>query len=130
MKTKLELIKDVYGPHYETCTPDENGWTVLCANFLSPSPPNMLGIKLTDIELHPDDMTKWRPVALNGLEENNGWTSIAEHGLPNNQGDYWVVELGKAHTFRFNPNRKESVSAWTKRFTHWKPLDSRLPLHL
>ena len=126
MKTKIELIKEAYGDHFEACKPDENGWTraFLVSPFSLEIPKGEYECKGQDV------MIRWRPISLKGLEDNNGWTSVKEYGLPKDQGDYWVIELGKAHTFRFNPNRKESVSAWTKRFTHWKPLDSRLPLHL
>lgn len=128
MKTKLELIKDVYGPYYERYTPDENGWSIGTCLLIKDRTRFREEMQVVDTKERP--YIKWRPITLKGLEDNNGWTSISEHGVPKEKGDYWVVELGKAHIFRFNPNREVSVIVWNRRFTHWKPIDSRLPLHL
>ena len=66
-----------------------------------------------------------RPKSLHGIENNNGWLSIPEDGLPKESGDYHViVKLFKDQgldifTFRKAEDPNEA-QYWAETFTHYQ----------
>jgi len=70
-KLKLKAIKAAYGNYYESCNPNENGWTKWYDTA-----------RFSDLEFNVKD-NLMRPLVLKGIENNNGWTLIeSEADLP------------------------------------------------
>lgn len=130
MKTKDQLIKEAYGDKYEVCKPDVDGWT-RCYSIRDKRYWRKLGYDHIDIE---DDTTnKWRPISLKGLEDNNGWFSIVEHGLPKVDNYYKIClsnENGDVtqNNVLWTKDEESSPAIW-KFATHYKLVDNRMPMY-
>ncbi len=128
--TKEEFIKEKYGEHYDACKPDENGWSYFeydPKGWSKGVPPDSLNLFGEDVEIYTKGLGDiWRPIALKGLEENNGWNKIDENG--------WPSEKGRYDFFKW-PNITYTKCLWTpdsqfyRDCTHWRPVDDRLPIY-
>jgi len=121
MKTKEEVIKEAYGRFYDECKPNENGWTEWTNTA-----------RFSDLQFDPK-RNKMRPLSLNGIETNNGWTVIlSEADLPSEKIDchFFTKEdneyIGKYHpiTLEF---RTANLCYGLDFVTHYAPIEKKQP---
>lgn len=81
---KQKVIREAYGEHWDKVKDfiTETGWIDMSEFHVYPQ---HLNIEKEDCEI---DQEFWRPKSLKGIENNNGWFSIKEHGLPKEKGNY------------------------------------------
>lgn len=124
--TKQEKIKEAYGECWEKVKNNvtENGWIDTRFFSLKDS-----GIKYIQSKSH-EGLTlvfSHRPLSLQGIENNNGWTKIeSENDLPKKSGHYWVKRGNEICTnYIIYP---ESYSlAFIKHLTHYQPIQKPEP---
>ncbi|SNB26555.1 hypothetical protein NO004_40068 [Flavobacterium psychrophilum] len=72
-----------------------------------------------------EDIIKWRPISLKGIENNNGWIKIGEDNLIHFEGDLWGVTKNK-EVFFFSTD--EFIEKGL--LTHYQPIiKPNLPLY-
>jgi len=110
MKTKEEVIKEVYGDYYEECKPNENGWSYSANHqyykFWELYPEE----KVIDRQLY------FRPIELKGIENNNSWIRILSGSdLPSEYTDcHYEHKNGVIGVALFSPKIKSfSIFDWT-----------------
>lgn len=116
-EAKQKAIQDAYGEYFEQCNPDENGW----AGYNSYE---VIGINIFGSEAECKNLGVWRPLSLQGIEDNRGWIAI-ERGLPEDAGKYWVVVGGEMllSNFHSNTNQWYSIENYLRYFpTHYQPI--------
>lgn len=124
--TKKEVIRKAYGEHWDKLKDyiDENGW--LTVNSYRHNGIDAMYRDTHDFKggLEPYYI---RPKSLQGIENNNGWFSIEEHGLPKKDGTYRIIlKSGFKEYFGF---MKEAANfIWRTEITHYKPIqEEKLP---
>lgn len=60
------------------------------------------------------------PKSLAGIENNNGWLSVKEHGLPKEDGKYFAYSVEqKILMLAFN---ESELDMWIHRISHYQPV--------
>ena len=137
---KQECIRKAYGKYWEIHKDnvDENGWSYLGNNtrLLNDYNCSLVGEwqqkgydPFKTGENSHIQQVYVRPKSLEGIEDNNGWISIEEHGLPKEDGRYDVILDGGYQTdWMHTANVTEDY--WKERVTHYKPIEQpKLPLY-
>lgn len=143
--TKREVIRKAYGEHWDLHKDnvDEFGWSYLGNNsrLLNNYDCSLVGEWLqkgydsfkTGENSHIQQVYV-RPKSLQGIENNNGWFSIEEHGLPK-PGEYRVI----SHNYDKPQIEEYNGKMWYDKIsgtfspclvTHYKPIEQeKLPLY-
>lgn len=126
--TKQEAIKNAYGDAWEKVAEyvDDNGW--IGRDSVCPSDFNF-GYPDDDIHIKTPAFERdyfWRPKALSGIEDNNGWIKIEdrepEDGLDIEYCYFGSPQVGSQ---KFLP---DSIDTYA--ITHWKPyVEPKPPLY-
>jgi len=115
MKTKEDLIIEAYGDHYELVKPyiDKDGWCryhwqIVHMSYLE-----------TMCRSKPNE--RCRPVALKGIENNNGWNLIKDLDIEDNEYVLFLrmTEGGEPPIFTCPLGEDYQIGY----FTHWKRID-------
>jgi len=126
MKTKEEVIKEAYEPHWETVKHyvDENGWlTLSIAISLNIGE---IGSKTYEFKENEKGNHKYcRIIALCGLELNKGWIEIKDRFKEPSE-DVWICNCnGNKVPFYHN-----ALNPFPKTATHYQPIvKPQPPLH-
>ncbi len=130
--TKQEFIKQAFGKSWNKLSYGmqehiltRHHWVDRSSNRMNLSPAD-LGFKESDCEISCEF---WRPIALKGIEDNNGWIKLeSEADFPKEKGIYkWLTKSGFTTTFDFEPSDRDEQFS---RYSHWKPvLIELLPLY-
>jgi len=117
--TKLEYIQKAYGEHWELLQDSvySNGW-ISVSSLLEKKFPLMKYIKCEPDDW--EDITAYRPLALKGIENNNGWSKIEDGNLPTEDCLYDLYNINTEGCLR-----EESLlilnRLWKSNlFTHYK----------
>lgn len=110
--TKEEKIKEAYGEYYDLCKPNEYGWS-LSKDFKF----------FNMFKYHPDyTPSRFRPVELKGIENNNGWIKIeSESDLPI-KGYYEVISKNSGFPSRASLNKKKGAKMQLILYSHYQPI--------
>lgn len=126
--TKQEKIQEVFESNYIYA--DTDGWIRLGRFHW-----NELGFDTSEIYLN-EELDIWRPLSLQGIENNNGWVKIeSEEDLPNEEIDYWVVDsYGDCFICKFDTDYKAFKGYFhydtNGKITHYKPIiKPQLPIY-
>lgn len=79
-----------------------------------------------------NDILQWRPKSLNGVEDNNGWTTIEnESNLPKEYTKYYFLERDTEKIYvRFFDIRYCDKEICVKKYSHFKKFEfPKLPIH-
>lgn len=116
---KQKAIREAYGIYWNKIKGDVNpdGWIGFDVWF------RFIGHKI-DYECNPNEIYQsHRPFCLQGIENNNGWLSVVEHGLPKKWDyhlDYHVFDNeGYVSTRTFTVS---SEDYWKAHVTHYQPI--------
>ena len=135
---KKEAIKKAWGEHYEKLNSsesiDSDGYVNWGKHFIQ------------DVKEHPINLgfdpengiiwngTKWKPICLMGVHDNNGWINVTDKNcLPNDNLDcYFIFQEGKQKLQSFGVFDKRLNSFWSgalkiKNVTHYKPIEKPKP---
>jgi len=114
---KLAKIKKAYGKHFKECDPDENGWSKEPCGFEL-----QLCIKDEIDYLNFDVSNTWRPLSLKGIETNNGWKTIQEHGYPKDMQKVSVITPTDIIVDTiYISNHFKCIGTSIDNVTHWRP---------
>ena len=91
MEAKQKAIQEVYG--FLNDMIDENGWATYAIDEVGESGIEPFGDY--EVQSEKDGVTVWRPLSLQGIENNNGWIKIEnEADLPKDaiekETDFWL----------------------------------------
>lgn len=92
MNSKEEIIKEAWNEHQANFSL-ETGWAVTyVCNGIDDFSKEMQ--EYFDVEYVEQDIMRYRPKSLQGIEDNNGWISInSEEDLPKDEkASYWVAD--------------------------------------
>jgi hypothetical protein len=132
---KREAVKKAYGEYWDLLTDhtDNDGW-VNSKAWIGDFGNTAIYGKLKGIvieSLNPYSKTDcyiFRPIALRGIKDNNGWISVKEHGLPikwDYHLDYHVFDNeGYISTRTFTVGSEEY---WKAHVTHYQIIIKPLP---
>jgi hypothetical protein len=122
--TKEDKLYEVYGSRYDW---DENGWLTYGCDEASESGFEPFGEYET--RNHIDGYYEWRPIELQGIEDNNGWIKIESiDNLPekstlcfcyNEMGHIFTTKLFKSNT-NYSYVKLENI-------THYQPITKPEP---
>lgn len=119
--TKLEHIQKAYGEHWDIVKDhvSENGWISVNA-LLEKKFPLMKHIKCEPDDW--EDICAYRPIVLNGLENNNGWITLKEDGsnIPTENTLYDLVQFDKDGFLREETLEILKILFNSKTITHYK----------
>lgn len=139
--TKQEFIKQAFGKSWDKLSLrmqdhilTRHHWVDRSSNRMNLSPGD-LGFEESECEIRCEF---WRPIALKGIETNNGWTKI-ESGLSNIvdgvfeflvKKEYCVNDEAQKDVLHVNEFlRKDENMAWNV-YSHYRPLkEDVLPLY-
>lgn len=123
MKTKEDVIKEAYGEHYELVKPyiDKDGW---CSYHWQ-----IVHMSYLETMCRSKPNERWRPVALKGIENNNGWVKIeSESYLPKERGAFWTFIEGKEVVMNtFNTFDDMEFTFDNGKVTHYQPIQKPKP---
>lgn len=122
MKTKQEIIREAYGDIYHHVQNQINPHTGIVRTVGSPKDCGFEN-RCEIIATFPFEHV-WRPIALKGIEDNNGWHVInGPEDLPKVKGTYdvWYRRYDEKTTRSFCPD-KEFIDDWLDQFSHWKEI--------
>lgn len=137
---KNNAIKAAYGEYYKDYRRfiDENGFIYQSDLFFPETGMKKDGVEAEIISVekkHKWSNIKWRPMSLQGLENNRGWTRIeSEEDLPKPKGveDVLVIiETGEITVENsMSLNDIEVRRYWLRTISHWQPfIKPNLPLY-
>lgn len=115
--TKEEIIKEAYKNHYWLYSECENagdGYIFMTEgldfhNIWEEIP----------LDKHPYLNKAYRPSSLKGLDDNRGWISLKENGLPNDDSYYFVNIDNHISIKQFNFLQ---YKYWQECVTHYQPI--------
>lgn len=122
VEKKKQAIKDAY-EGTENLYPRENGWSILYDNSFVPNPEIFEIENETCTDLRPGDSTRKiiRPIALRGIENNNGWLFIWEDDESPRYVKGWNNKKGYAELIMLN--RGEILEDNAADYTHFQNID-------
>jgi len=109
--TKQEKIQEAYVDYWNDKI-DQDGWCRLSISTEKKLVNHMVNnqdLFESRVITNPDCfMTYFRPLSLQGIENNNGWIKIeSDDDLPKNSGDFWIINAyGSLIEASFLVNRK------------------------
>lgn len=120
--TKEEKIKEAYGSYYEEVKNkiDNNGWLFDSLDFFNE--------KMTNIDIdhkwHNEyEASSYRPLQLEGIENNNGWIKIeSEADLPKENGVYWTLRNGSTVPLYLKVYNDLDSEYWVNAYTHYQKI--------
>ena len=125
--TKQEAIKQAYGEHWDVVKDyvDKNGWVGQYSAPIDIS--KLIECDLSDIGYY------WRPISLQGIEDNNGWIKIeSEKDLPKDniechfiiKENNKVTQIGRYHVGAKSFN---VGTIWFNEVAHYQPIAKPKP---
>lgn len=116
MTAKQQSIKAAYGRYWDEVKKhvDINGWTRMGVM----GPPEGMFIETND------DFHAWRPLALKGIESNNGWHRIdGPDDLPKVAGKYLFRANSGLNEKAYYNGHPETRGFFANIYTHWRPVE-------
>lgn len=123
MNSKEQKIKEAYGDCWDSfnltskkCALNNNGWI---SQILDHAPDNELDLEFQN--------QTFRPKSLQGIENNNGWISLSEKGLPKDDSFYFVIIDGFISIKQFHIIQ---YKWWKEYVSHYQPIEKpKSPLY-
>ncbi|MCT3917524.1 hypothetical protein HZQ04_15795 [Elizabethkingia anophelis] len=139
-QNKQQAIKAAYGEYYKDYRRfiDENGFIYQSDLFFPETGMKKDGVEAEIISVekkHKWSNIKWRPMSLQGLENNRGWTRIeSEEDMPKDDyfGDLFEVGFLDESGFFHHDKKRCSFKSlkWMyekKLITHYQPIETPKP---
>ncbi|MCT4156967.1 DUF551 domain-containing protein [Elizabethkingia meningoseptica] len=130
--SKNNAIKAAYGEYYKDYRRfiDENGFIYQSDLFFPETGMKKDGVEAEIISVekkHKWSNIKWRPMSLQGLENNRGWTRIeSEEDLPDKYGQYWVFtsngNIIDVYYDEYNKTWDGILDFFEVKATHWQQI--------
>ena len=122
MKSKKEVIEEAWGDS-KIGYSKETGWAVTyCVNGIDDFTTEMQ--ERFDFEYLEQDLIKFRPKSLLGIEDNNGWTKIeSEEDLPKEGHIYWTLRKGFTYPmYVIVGDEGINQKYWLDNYSHYQPI--------
>ncbi|MGK6342892.1 hypothetical protein ACMGDK_11670 [Chryseobacterium sp. DT-3] len=128
--TKEQKIQEAWGENFEIFKDviTENGWADFKKHYGDRG--LMLSFKDTPLEVMDNYDPKYcywkRPIALSGIENNNGWIKIeSEEDLPEESSNYWIMQSdNRIQTMKEYDDNKKYYNIIA---THYQPIEKPKP---
>lgn len=121
--TKEQIIKKAW-EKFEKVKYNENcGFAIsYCINGVTDILEDFYG--KIEFEYLEEDLIKWRPISLKGIENNNGWNTIKTiQDLPKESGTYLFTSKKQEWlNSTYDYNDVKDGPEWFLRFSHWREI--------